>query len=194
MSGKNGGSWSQDRRVTRTRAALAHALFRLSGTIGLDALTVADLVREARISRSTFYAHFTGKSDFVSRSFAGMIQLCALHDAAGHLLPSRPLTLHMAGQRAFSEAFVRWAEFQLALRAGEAQLRRIALANLAARRPDLAPGDRDAVAAFLAGGLMGLLKAWIESGLRSPPERIHRDYLWLESSLLGALSPARQCA
>ncbi|HKR24080.1 MAG TPA: helix-turn-helix domain-containing protein [Allosphingosinicella sp.] len=177
--------------MTRTRAALAHALLRLSGTIGLEALTVADLVREAGISRSTFYAHFTGKADFVSRSFAGMIQLCALHDAAGHLLPSRPLALHMAGQRAFSEAFARWAEFQLVLRAGEVQLRRIALANLAARRPDLAPGDREAAAAFLAGGLMGLLKSWIESGLGSPPERIHARYLWLESGLLAALSPAR---
>ena len=80
------------------------------------------------------------------------------------------------------------------LRAGEVRLRNIALANLAERRPDLAPGDREAAAAFLAGGLMGLLKAWIESGLRTSPERVHRDYLWLESGLLAALSPARRWA
>jgi AcrR family transcriptional regulator len=167
---------------------------RLAGERGLETITVADLVRTAGVSRSTFYAHFTGKEDFVARSFAGMIQACAHHAAAGHLLPSRALALHMAGQRSLAAAFRDWAGFQLVLRAGELQLRAIAMRSLAGRRPDLDPADRDTVATFLAGGLMGLVRAWFESGLGATPEQIHRRYLWLESSLLAALPRGQSLA
>jgi AcrR family transcriptional regulator len=186
MSEKSKGA-GQDLRVTRTRFALAGALSRLAIAKGMEAVTVADLVREAGISRSTFYAHFAGKADFVSRSFAGMIRAFARHDASAGLLPARALTEHFAGQRDFGRALRRWTELQLMLRAGELEMRALAAAKLAARRPDLSRAERETVATFLAGGLMGLVRAWMEADGQSSAADIHRSYAWLEAALLGAL-------
>jgi AcrR family transcriptional regulator len=186
MSGKTGAA-AHDRRVTRTRLALAGALSRLAVTKGMAALTVAELVREAGISRSTFYAHFNGKADFVSRSFAGMIRAMGRHDGSGRLLPAQAFTEHLAGQRDFGRALRQWAEVQLMLRAGEIEMRSVAAANLARRRPDLSATERETVATFLAGGLMGLVRAWMESDGRGTPADLQRRYAWLENALIDAL-------
>jgi AcrR family transcriptional regulator len=57
-----------DRRVTRTRNALYDALVTLILRKGYDVITVQDLLQEADVGRSTFYAHFTSKEDLLVRS------------------------------------------------------------------------------------------------------------------------------
>jgi AcrR family transcriptional regulator len=52
-----------DRRVSRTRKALQHALLALMLKRGYDAITVEEICAEADVGRSTFYAHFTSKDD-----------------------------------------------------------------------------------------------------------------------------------
>ena len=61
-----------DRRVRRTRAALLDALLALTAEKGYEAVTVQDLIDRADIGRSTFYAHFTDKSDLLREALAGM--------------------------------------------------------------------------------------------------------------------------
>ncbi len=57
-----------DRRVVRTRTALYDALVRLVGVRDYDQITVEDILREANIGRSTFYAHFSSKDDLLKNS------------------------------------------------------------------------------------------------------------------------------
>ena len=55
-----------DRRAVRTRQALHQELIRLILDRDYDEITVADITESANVGRSTFYAHFTDKDDFVA--------------------------------------------------------------------------------------------------------------------------------
>jgi len=61
-----------DRRVRRTRAALFDALLSLMTENGYDSITVQDLIDRADVGRSTFYAHFTDKSDLLHEALSGL--------------------------------------------------------------------------------------------------------------------------
>lgn len=58
-----------DRRAARTRKALHQALLTLMLRKGYEALSVQDIINEADIGRSTFYAHYTGKEDLLRSGF-----------------------------------------------------------------------------------------------------------------------------
>jgi AcrR family transcriptional regulator len=59
----------EDRRALRTRKALHGALMALILRKGYEALTVQDIIDEADVGRSTFYAHFTGKDHLLRAGF-----------------------------------------------------------------------------------------------------------------------------
>lgn len=54
---------SSDRRARRTREALTNALMHLLKEKPLNAITVSELAREADINRATFYTHFQDVDD-----------------------------------------------------------------------------------------------------------------------------------
>ena len=59
-----------DRRSEKTRRALGQALMSLIVRKGYDVISVQDILDEADVGRSTFYAHFTGKDDLFRKGFA----------------------------------------------------------------------------------------------------------------------------
>lgn len=60
---------TMDRRAARTRRALHEALIALILRKGYEAITVQDLIDEADVGRSTFYAHYTGKEELLRGGF-----------------------------------------------------------------------------------------------------------------------------
>src|SRR6266699_5908998 len=52
-----------DRRISRTRMLLQHALNSLILKKGYEAITIKDICDAANVGRSTFYAHYTSKDD-----------------------------------------------------------------------------------------------------------------------------------
>lgn len=64
-----------DRRAARTRKALHEALISLILRKGYETVTVQDLIDEADIGRSTFYAHYTGKEDLLRSGFQTLRRL-----------------------------------------------------------------------------------------------------------------------
>jgi len=65
----------EDRRVRRTRSALRDAFLALMTEKGYEAVTVQDLIDRADIGRSTFYAHYTDKSDLLRDMLSEMRSL-----------------------------------------------------------------------------------------------------------------------
>lgn len=70
MSGKSVQTGSStDRRSARTRRMLHQALMQLIVSKDYESITVQDLIDEADIGRSTFYAHYAGKDDLLRQGF-----------------------------------------------------------------------------------------------------------------------------
>lgn len=59
---------SQDRRITRTKAAIREALVALIGEKGFDALSIKDITTKAGINRGTFYLHYKDKFDLLDQT------------------------------------------------------------------------------------------------------------------------------
>lgn len=57
---------SRDRRVLKTRARLLAAFGRLAASGDIGTLTVTALVQESGVTRSSFYAHFSGVGDLAA--------------------------------------------------------------------------------------------------------------------------------
>lgn len=74
---------SRDRRVQRTRNALFTAFFDLVLARPYEQIKVDDIVKRARIGRSTFYEYFCSKDAMLAASLAGPFALLA--DAIGPL-------------------------------------------------------------------------------------------------------------
>jgi AcrR family transcriptional regulator len=74
-----------DRRVARTRTALYDALVALIRAKDYAAITVEDILSEANVGRSTFYAHFTSKDDLLQRSLERLRDLLVgVQQRSGH--------------------------------------------------------------------------------------------------------------
>lgn len=87
-----------DRRVARTRTALFDALVALIRRKDYALITVEDILGEANVGRSTFYAHFTSKDDLLERSLERLkVLLVAAHapDSGAGWDPARALFEHV---------------------------------------------------------------------------------------------------
>jgi AcrR family transcriptional regulator len=166
---------AEDRRVRRTREALQASFASLVVSKGYDALTIQDVLDDADVGRSTFYSHFHGKEDLLR---AGIDRLRAEIEEAGAIQPGEPFGFVPA---LFDHA-ARHAGLYAALLGGsggkvardeacviigqlvEAEVDRIGLAD------DM---NREAVTAFISGGLVQSLEVWARTSRRSEAEAFY---------------------
>src|SRR5689334_18936052 len=67
-----------DRRSQRTRQMLGTALIEVMLQKRYDEITVQDIIDQANVGRSTFYAHYLDKDDLLISGFTGVLD--ALRD------------------------------------------------------------------------------------------------------------------
>lgn len=181
-----------DRRIARTQAALRGALIRLLRRKDYAAITVQDILDEADVGRSTFYAHCSSKDQLVRLSFRLLrSELAAGHaSAADHpaaLLPfSLPLIRHLAEHRDLYGAFADSRAGDLLM----GELRHLVL-DLAAR--DLkrlqasADMPADVVLHYVAGAFTALLAWWLNGKGRLAPEALDAMFQRLAGNGLARL-------
>lgn len=178
-----------DRRAKRTRDSLADALIDLGGKGDVDALDVGELAEKAGIGRSTFYAHYASKADFIATSFADMIGAAEAAAAQSdperkELLPARHLFAHVHEARDFALSVFRSEAGQAIMEAGETKMRAIVETNLKRLKPDWTLQRRREASFFVVGGFMGLLRWQIESG--QEPRETYGAYLSMARGVLAA--------
>ena len=154
---------SVNRRAARTKTALREALARLLSRKSYAAIRVQDILAEAGVGRSTFYEHCRGKEDLLRgglRMLRSELAPARTERSADRLRFSRKLLEHIDAHRA---AYPRSAGDRARglileeLRVVALQLARDELASLAT-----APDARELTAQFVAGGLMALVKTWLD--------------------------------
>jgi AcrR family transcriptional regulator len=170
-----------DRRVARTRTLLHNALLSSLRSKSYDSITVEDLCAKAKIGRSTFYAHYTGKDDLLRARLAhlrdmliGRRRAAATGDAARkgllfsgilfeHAYEHVHLHRHLLGNRGGTIAFA---------------MVRDMLAELVREEivpPGRAAGDaiiEDFTIAYIVGAFMAVMDWWMQQGMALPPQRI----------------------
>ena len=75
MSGmtSEGENKTLDRRVRRTQSAIVSAFNRLILERGYNSLTPSDVAAAADVGRSTFYKHFGGIDDLLSKTLGSLL-------------------------------------------------------------------------------------------------------------------------
>jgi AcrR family transcriptional regulator len=174
---------SSDRRVRRTRSALARALIELVEERDLSRISVSDVAEAAGVSRSAFYDHYRDVHELAEDACTAMID---------HLIESLPgpgfdsADLAQEATEALAVFFGSLAEHAGLYRAllgpeGSARVAghiRRRIAGVVHERlthadaggwPERVP--HDVTAAFTAGALIGVAVDWLEGGCsRTPAE------------------------
>jgi AcrR family transcriptional regulator len=173
-----------DRRITRTRGMLQHALTSLILKKGYEAITIQDICDEANVGRSTFYAHYTSKDDLKrngferlhkelvdrqreARSAPGDIKdrtlgfsLTMFEHARDHIDLYRALVGGRGGAVSLGE-----------IRQILSDLVRNELAATGGKNSaDIVP--RELVVQYVVGAFMAVMTWWLDGGAKLPPKRV----------------------
>lgn len=165
-----------DPRERRTRDRLGDALVALILEKPFEAITVQDVLARARVSRSTFYAHFRDKQDlFVSDMDEFLEAMATMLTRRGErsrrVAPVRELFAHVGEWKRFHAALAGSAMLHDFLELAQGHFARA----IEARLPETPSGRaipaerRPAAAHALAGGMLSLMSWWLDRGMRESP-------------------------
>ena len=165
MSGKSAqiGS-STDRRSARTRRLLHQALMQLIVSKDYESITVQDLIDEADIGRSTFYAHYAGKDDLLRQGFEHL--RAELGSAASPGGVSEPLAFS-AAMFAHAERYKHIYRALVGSRGNGivlAEIRKVLLDRVGKDLGNCAAPDvpKELMARFLVDSFQSVLTWWLE--------------------------------
>ncbi len=167
----------QDRRSQRTRHMLIHALLELIENKHYDQISVQDIVEQANVGRSTFYAHYQNKDELLLGGFKHVLQMLVQHvrlDGDGRLvIDTSPLFSHAQGHYELYRTLLWGSGFELIMQDGHSALSR----KLEARLGELLSQTADRtplplLSATLAGALLVMLKWWLDHKMPYPPAQM----------------------
>ena len=165
-----------DARVRRTRDALGDALITLMQEKPFDTITVQDVLDRARVSRSTFYSHYSDKDDLLmsdAEEFfeAISMSLSAHGDNSDRVFPVQEFFAHLSDVQPFYKALVKSGKFQENMELARGHFARGIERRLSElpRAQTIPPNERSAIAFTHAGALLSLLTWWLDRGMRETP-------------------------
>ncbi|RWE01353.1 MAG: TetR/AcrR family transcriptional regulator [Mesorhizobium sp.] len=183
-----------DRRAARTRRALHQALLALMLRKGYEALSVQDIIDEADVGRSTFYAHYTGKEDLLRSGFQMLRQ--ELNEASAARAGAEASGDDPLGfSKAMFDHAARYADHYRTMIGGrggavtENEIRLILSEMVRQELPSTLHGDvpRDFVVQFIVGAFLTALNWWFERKPKLLPSQVDAMF---RSLVLDGLSPS----
>jgi AcrR family transcriptional regulator len=165
-----------DPRIAKTKLRLQEALFELVSERGIDDVSVGDIADRAGVNRTTFYLHYSDKETLLADALDLVAARSGAHlDEIDPESAEPPLALveffaHVddyAGlyRRIFTEPGYGAALARLRGHAVDAIEHRVALV------PGGVPIDAPVtfISAGIAGSILGMIGAWLESEARATP-------------------------
>ncbi len=168
-----------DRRSIRTQTTLMNSLAVLLAERYYDDISVLDIITQANVGRSTFYAHFSTKDDLLKSCFER-----ALHHLVGHIdLDTSTGNLRLDSVAFFDHVREHYNLYRsLVWGSGLDILSRDGLAALSEKFEErLAPIlsanpnpviQLDILAYSMAGNLLLILKWWLDQKMPYPSEKM----------------------
>lgn len=151
-----------DRRVRKTREAVYTAFIALVAQRGYDKLSVQDIIDEADVGRTTFYAHFRTKEDLFRYGFhrlrEGLAEVLEKEEGEGDGWAFlEPLLMHARTHAGLFKALVGGGGDKLA----EAEFRRVVEEMVGA-----AVGEKPASlkVTMVVGALLSGIRHWLDDG------------------------------
>lgn len=149
-----------DRRVRKTQSAIYAAFASLIVERGYDAISVQQIIDEADVGRTTFYAHFKSKDDLLMFGFQRLRDDLQrqLNEARpnGRWSFLEPLLEHARAHLGLYRALLSGNGGQLAERAFQAIVEELVASECKEE------GHRHSDVGILVGGLIGGIKSWID--------------------------------
>ncbi|HZU22945.1 MAG TPA: TetR/AcrR family transcriptional regulator [Terriglobales bacterium] len=181
-----------DARVLRTRDRLGDALIALLKERPFRSITVQQVLERAGVGRATFYTHYRNKNDLLLSDLEEFLEGLASYlsrrkEKSDRIMPVREFCEHLLSARPVQQAFRdsgHWQDFwELAQDAFARGIER-RLAELPRART-MAPARRRTHAQGHAGTLLGLLRFWLNRGMKESPEEmdsLFHGIVWREDS------------
>ncbi len=174
MSAGAGGAVRQDRRVVRSRRAIVQAFEQLLAERPLHKITVSAIAQRADVDRKTFYQHFGSVSglldaiawDFAARVLDEVERTCAANgrtDAAPEMLHAffRALAGNLSANMVRERGFFEHVPIEVLYERLRAPFeRQIVERGLVAGI--IADDIREPALAFVLGGMLALMRDWLE--------------------------------
>jgi AcrR family transcriptional regulator len=152
-------------RKQPAKAAVLRAFAELVGTKQYDEIAVGEIIRRAAVSRSTFYEHYRGKQDLLTRSIAGPFKILADGVLSAGQSKLVPLLEHFWSNRAFARGVLLGS-----VRPRVATVLVIYIESRLKRRETQSRGryrlPRRLVAWQLTETMLGLITAWLTGEAR----------------------------
>ncbi len=178
-----------DPRIARTRRMLQAALLDLTQEQPLDEITVADIADRAEVNRSSFYQHYSHKETLLADALdaqaaaagADLGSLDAALVSGGTTPPELVLryTRHVSAHAALYRLALGEHGSSIAVARLRNRIASVAMAGYA--RYDRTESDLgmpiEIAAASVAGSLLGMLTAWLESTDPAPSEQV-AGWIW----------------
>jgi AcrR family transcriptional regulator len=181
-----------NRRVRRTRNLLGDALMELMHEKAFADIKIQHVLDRARISRSTFYTHYSDKDDLfvsdVDEFFQGMATMLSRNrEVSDRVAPAREIFAHLGEARKFYDALVASGKVHDVMEMAQGHFARGIERRLAElpRAQGMPARSRPAIATALAGALLSLLVWWINHGNPGSPQQMDGAYHRLVWSGIG---------
>lgn len=156
---------SADPRAERVHTRLREAAFALAQEYPVDAITVGDLVARAEVSRQVFYRHFSDRDDAVAQAFSHAFRAVArveqddararIQDLFGFAARHEQLCRHVVSSTVHQHVLAAYRDALLM------PCRQIAEQGMAVL-DTVSALPAESVTRFLVGGLMEVLRSWME--------------------------------
>jgi AcrR family transcriptional regulator len=169
----------EDRRSRRTDDSLIHALIELIETKPYDLITVQDIIERANVGRSTFYGHYRNKDGLLLKGLERTLDLLVggMGLTAEGLVTFNATMLfgHARGHREIYRKLLWGSGFKLLVKDAHASLSKKVEEKLSSLLP--APQSCSVPLPLLAhtmsGGLLMMLKWWLDRGMPLSPEEMN---------------------
>lgn len=171
----------EDRRSVRSQRLLSNALIALMQKKNYPDITVQDILEQADIGRSTFYAHYLDKEDLLFSNFESVLVNLIHHfddENEGQLLSTVEFFSHVKENQEFYKALAKGRGLELLYDKGLALISQKIEGHMAKMeiQKSGSPFPLPILTNYLAGSFINLLIWWINHKFPYTPEEMDAIY------------------